>query len=224
MNNNRTPVLCQARFLSKWLQRLYPGAAAHPEVHPKREEQHDGNRDRKYLPVRPADKVRHRLEEIHAEKAGDEGDGHEEGGDDRQGLHYVIHTVVDHGKVGVQRTADEVAQAFVQVMQADEMVVNIPEEDENKILHIGLPIGKDDVLMASDSLESLGQKLAQGNNVYISVHPESKEEADRIFNALSAGGTIEMPIADQPWGDYYGSFKDKFGVLWMVNYSYPKAE
>ena len=102
--------------------------------------------------------------------------------------------------------------------------VNIPEEDENKILHIGLPIGKDDVLMASDSLESLGQKLAQGNNVYISVHPESKEEADRIFNALSAGGTIEMPIADQPWGDYYGSFKDKFGVLWMVNYSYPKAE
>ena len=102
--------------------------------------------------------------------------------------------------------------------------VNIPEEDENKILHIGLPIGKDDVLMASDSLESLGQKLTQGNNVYISVHPESKEEADRIFNALSAGGTIEMPIADQPWGDYYGSFKDKFGVLWMVNYSYPKAE
>ena len=102
--------------------------------------------------------------------------------------------------------------------------VNIPKEDENKILHIGLPICKDDVLMASDSLESLGQKLTQGNNVYISVHPESKEEADRIFNALSAGGTIEMPIADQPWGDYYGSFKDKFGVLWMVNYSYPKAE
>jgi len=100
--------------------------------------------------------------------------------------------------------------------------VTIPKEDENKIMHIGLPIGND-VLMASDTLESLGQKLTQGNNVYLSVHPESKEEADRIFNALSAGGTIEMPIADQPWGDYYGSFKDKFGVLWMVNYSYPKA-
>jgi len=100
--------------------------------------------------------------------------------------------------------------------------VNIPEEDENKILHIGLPIGKDDVLMATDSLESLGQKRTQGNNVYISVHSESKEEADRIFNALSAGGTIEMTIADQPWGDYYGSFKDKFGVQWMVIYSYPK--
>ena len=99
--------------------------------------------------------------------------------------------------------------------------VNIPKEDENKIMHISLPVG-DNVLMATDFLESLGQKLTQGNNVYISVHPESKEEADRIFNALSAGGTIEMPIADQPWGDYYGSFKDKFGVQWMVIYTYPK--
>ncbi len=100
--------------------------------------------------------------------------------------------------------------------------VTIPKEDENKIMHISLPIGKDNILMATDALESLGQKLVPGNNVYISVHPESKQEADRIFNALSAGGTIEMPIADQPWGDYYGSFKDKFGVQWMVNYSYPQ--
>ncbi len=102
--------------------------------------------------------------------------------------------------------------------------VKIPKKDENKIMHIGLPVGKDDILMASDSLESLGQKLSQGNSVYISVHPESKKEADRIFNALSAGGTIEMAIADQVWGDYYGSFKDKFGVLWMVNYAYPKSK
>ncbi|MHB9029329.1 MAG: VOC family protein [Candidatus Latescibacterota bacterium] len=102
--------------------------------------------------------------------------------------------------------------------------VNIPKADENKIMHIALPVGKDDLLMASDTLESLGQKLVQGNNVYLSVHPESKEEADRIFKALSAGGAMEMPIADQPWGDYFGSFKDKFGVLWMVNYSYPKAK
>jgi PhnB protein len=62
----------------------------------------------------------------------------------------------------------------------------------------------------------------QGNNVYISVHLDSKAEADRIFKAPSADGAIEMPIADQPWGDYYGHFKDKFGVMWMVNYSYPK--
>lgn len=100
--------------------------------------------------------------------------------------------------------------------------VTIPKEDENKIMHISLPIGKDTILMATDTLASLGQKLIQGNNVHISIHPDSKEEADRIFNALSAGGTIEMPIANQPWGDYYGSFKDKFGVQWMVNYTYPK--
>ena len=99
--------------------------------------------------------------------------------------------------------------------------VKIPKADENKIMHIGLPIGQDAV-MASDALESLGQKLVQGNNVYISAQPDSKEEASRIFGALSAGGEIEMPIADQPWGDYYGSLKDRFGVMWMVNYSYPK--
>ncbi len=96
--------------------------------------------------------------------------------------------------------------------------VTIPKEVEDKIMHIGLPVGKDNVLMATDALESLGQKLTQGNNFYISVHPESKEEADRIFSALSAGGAVEMAMADQPWGDYYGSFEDKFGVRWMVNY------
>ena len=101
--------------------------------------------------------------------------------------------------------------------------VSIPKKDENKILHIALPVGKEDVLMASDTLESLGHKLNSGNNVYISIHPDSKAEADRLFKALSAGGTVEMPIANQPWGDYYGSFKDKFGVLWMVNYSPPRA-
>ena len=102
--------------------------------------------------------------------------------------------------------------------------VKIPKADESKIMHIGLPIGKNDVLMASDTLESLGQTLTQGNNVYISAHPETKEEADRIFKALSAGGAVGMPIANQPWGDYWGSLKDKFGVLWMVDYAYPKAK
>jgi PhnB protein len=101
--------------------------------------------------------------------------------------------------------------------------VDLTEEEGNKIMHLALPIGKDDVLMASDTLESLGQKFVQGNNSYISIHPKSKEEADRIFIALSAGGAIEMPIEDQMWGDYYGSVKDKFGVLWMVNYSHPEA-
>ena len=116
---------------------------------------------------------------------------------------------------------------FTSVVRFADMPVeglSIPKEDENKIMHIGLPVGKDDTLMASDTLESFGQKLTQGNNSYISIHPESKEEANRIFNALSAGGTIEMPIADQVWGDYYGSLRDKFGVQWMVNYTYPKEQ
>jgi PhnB protein len=102
--------------------------------------------------------------------------------------------------------------------------VKIPQEDENKIMHIALPLGKDDVLMASDTLESLGQKLDQGNNAYLSVHADSRAEADKIFGALSAGGAVEMALADQPWGDYYGSLKDKFGVLWMVMFSEPKAK
>ena len=96
--------------------------------------------------------------------------------------------------------------------------VTVPKEDEDKMMHISLPLGGDSVLMASDTLEAFGQTLVPGNNVYISVHPTSKEEADRIFNALSEGGEVEMPIADQAWGDYYGSLKDRFGVQWMVNY------
>lgn len=97
--------------------------------------------------------------------------------------------------------------------------VKIPEADQNKIMHVGLPIGEGQMLMATEALESLGQKLVKGNNMYISIHPDSKEEADRLFNGLSAGGEIEMAIGDQPWGDYYGSFQDKFGIGWMVNYS-----
>lgn len=102
--------------------------------------------------------------------------------------------------------------------------VTIPPEDEDKTMHIALPIGEDSMLMASDALETLGQTLVQGNNVYISVHPTSRQEADRIFNALADGGQIEMPIADQAWGDYFGSLRDRFGVMWMVNHGAPREE
>jgi PhnB protein len=99
--------------------------------------------------------------------------------------------------------------------------VEIPKADESKLMHIGLPIGKNFILQATDALESLGQKLMPGNNVIISLQTESKEEADRLFTGLSAGGKIEMPMADQVWGDYYGSFTDKFGIRWMIDYTYP---
>ena len=99
----------------------------------------------------------------------------------------------------------------------------LSKEDENKIMHIGLPVGQD-MLMATDALESMGFKVVQGNNSYIMIQVDTKQEADRIFNALSAGGKVEMAMADQPWGDYYGSFWDKFGVGWMVDYTYPKEK
>lgn len=102
--------------------------------------------------------------------------------------------------------------------------VTIPEQDQDKIMHISLPIDENNTLMASDTLPSMGRELMPGNNVHISVYPDSREEADRVFNALSEGGDMEMPIADQMWGDYYGSFKDKFGVQWMVNYSPPREQ
>jgi PhnB protein len=90
-------------------------------------------------------------------------------------------------------------------------------EERNRVMHIALPIGGD-LLMASDIIPSMGHKLIKGNNNYVSIFPESKEEADRLFNGLSAGGNIEMPLEDTFWGAYYGSFQDKFGIHWMINY------
>ncbi len=95
----------------------------------------------------------------------------------------------------------------------------LSENEKNRTMHISLHIGGDTVLMASDILPSVGHKLNPGNNSYISLHPKSKEEADRLFNGLSEGGEIEMPMADQFWGDYFGCFTDKFGVMWMVNFN-----
>ncbi len=95
----------------------------------------------------------------------------------------------------------------------------LPEEEQNRIMHISLPIGKDTLLMASDIIPSMGQILKKGNNNYISLHPESRKEADKLFKGLSAGGEIEMPMEDQFWGDYFGSFIDKFGIGWMINFN-----
>lgn len=95
--------------------------------------------------------------------------------------------------------------------------------DGEKIMHVALPIGQHgDVLMATDILESMGQKIIVGNNFSVSIQADSKEEADKIFTALSAGGKVEMPIADAFWGAYFGMFTDKFGIQWMVNFEYKK--
>ncbi|HYK44835.1 MAG TPA: VOC family protein [Parafilimonas sp.] len=95
----------------------------------------------------------------------------------------------------------------------------IPENDANRIMHIVLPIGKNNVLMASDVLESMGQVTENDNRNTIFISAESKAEADKLFNALSAGGKVEMPIADGPLGSYFGMFADKYGIEWMVDFT-----
>lgn len=92
-------------------------------------------------------------------------------------------------------------------------------EEGEKLMHISLPIGKNTILMGTDALESFGQKVIMGNNNYLCINTATREEADRLFNELSAGGNIEMPMADMFWGDYFGSFFDKFGLGWMISYN-----
>jgi PhnB protein len=95
---------------------------------------------------------------------------------------------------------------------------NLPEDEKNRLMHISLPITDTITLMASDCVPSAGHVLNVGNNMYVSIHPDSREEADRIFNGLSEGGEIEMPMEDMFWGDYFGSFKDRYGIQWMINH------
>lgn len=94
----------------------------------------------------------------------------------------------------------------------------IPEKEENKIMHITLPIGNGSMLMANDVPEFMGRTNENENRSKIVVNTASKEEADKIFNGLSAGGQIEGPIGDTPWGTYFGCFRDKYGIEWMVEF------
>jgi len=87
------------------------------------------------------------------------------------------------------------------------------------VLHIELPLLGDHVLMGTDALKEMGFTVTPGNNMHISLEPESRAEADRIFNLLSDGGKVVMPIQDMFWGAYYGSFTDRYGINWMVNYA-----
>jgi PhnB protein len=95
----------------------------------------------------------------------------------------------------------------------------VPAADRDKIMHIALPIGNGIRLMASDSVESMGHKYTAGNNYYLSINVDSKQEADRVFNGLSKGGKIEMPMQKMFWGEYFGMFADKFGIQWMVSFA-----
>ena len=92
-----------------------------------------------------------------------------------------------------------------------------PDHEDNKIMHISLPIPGGGVLMGSDVPEQMG-KVVPGNNIQLSLSPASREEADKLFNGLSAGGQVTMPMADAFWGAYFGMCEDKFGIRWMINF------
>jgi PhnB protein len=110
--------------------------------------------------------------------------------------------------------------AFTKIIRFKDLSIPghpIAEKEANKIMHIALPIGNS-VLMANDVPDFLGRIDENENRSKIFVSAESKEEAEKIFNGLSAGGTVEMPIGDSPWGSYFAMFRDKYGIEWMVEF------
>ena len=116
----------------------------------------------------------------------------------------------DFGGMGIARFGD---------IPAQEGMPPLAENDKNLIMHIELPITGGHVLMGTDAPESMGFHVNFGNNVHISLEPDTRVETKRLFAALSAGGKITMDLQDMFWGAYFGSVTDKYGVQWMVNCS-----
>jgi PhnB protein len=109
---------------------------------------------------------------------------------------------------------------FAKIMRFKDLAsteFQVSENEANKIMHIALPIGQN-ILMGNDVPESMGPVNENENRSKISISAESREEADKFFSGLSAGGNIEVPIDDSPWGSYFGMFRDKFGIEWMVDF------
>ena len=97
----------------------------------------------------------------------------------------------------------------------------LSEADKQLVMNVQLPILGGHYLMGTDAPESMGFQLNQGHNVFICLDPDTRAEADRLFAALSAGGKVELPLQEMFWGDYFGSFSDKFGTQWMINCTSP---
>jgi PhnB protein len=114
----------------------------------------------------------------------------------------------DFGGMGIAHFGD---------IPAQEGMPPLAENDKNLVMHIELPITGGHVLMGTDAPESMGFRVNFGNNVHISLEPDTRAETKRLFDALSADGKITMDLQDMFWGAYYGSVTDKYGVQWMVN-------
>lgn len=95
---------------------------------------------------------------------------------------------------------------------------SLPPETKDKIMHISLPISAETILMGSDTGGEWADNFQMGNNFSLSIRTDSKEEADRLFDGLSDGGKITLPMNQTFWGDYFGMFTDKFGINWMVGF------
>jgi PhnB protein len=111
--------------------------------------------------------------------------------------------------------------AMMQTFAETQFIPNVPEGAKKKIMHAQLPITEAVHLMGSDSVEGFGPPLKPGNNFHISVVAKDKAEADRAFGALSTEGKVTMPLANAPWGPYFGMCVDRFGVQWMVSLPNP---
>lgn len=97
----------------------------------------------------------------------------------------------------------------------------LPADEQDKLMHVALKVGNN-TLMGTDALTSMGHTITKGNQISLSLEAESKEEADKLYAALSAGGNPEMPMQEMFWGSYFGMLDDKFGIKWMVNFTYKK--
>lgn len=93
----------------------------------------------------------------------------------------------------------------------------LPEADRRLVMHVSLPILGGHLLMGTDCPDSMGRKLVQGNNFYINLEPDTRAETERLFKALAEGGTVESPLQDMFWGDYWGCLADRYGTRWMFN-------
>lgn len=91
------------------------------------------------------------------------------------------------------------------------------DEVKQRVMHVALPILAGHVIMGTDAVEGMGHPFSAGNNVYLNLEPDTREETDRLYAALSEGGEIEMPLQEMFWGDYYAAFTDRFGTKWMLN-------
>lgn len=110
---------------------------------------------------------------------------------------------------------------FAKIVRFKDLVstgFKVPDKELNKIMHIALPIGKN-VLMANDVPEAMGRVNEHENRSKISVSVESRNEADTVFNKLSVGGKVEMPMSDSPWNSYFGIFRDKYGIEWTIEFA-----